>query len=103
MPSIGAIGSGNDPRLQRMEAARSIASASESRALVPVSPVTTSERLAEGSRRAAPTFLAHLAATRLRAPQTRAARRAEPAEAAATYGAALVPPTIAGRVFRCSV
>ena len=100
MPSIGAIGSGNDPRLQRMEAAKSIASASESRALV---PVTTSERSAEGSRRAAPTFLAHLAATRLRAPQTRAARRAEPAEAAATYGAALVAPTIAGRVFRCSV
>jgi hypothetical protein len=36
-----------------------------------------------------PAFLAHLVAVKQRAPQTRRGRRAEPAEAAATYSAAL--------------
>ncbi len=43
-------------------------------------------------------FIAHLIAARLRAPQTRARRRAEPQDAAAAYGAVGQWPTPAGRV-----
>jgi hypothetical protein len=86
-----------------MDDARSGAGAPAARALVPVSPVAAGEGPHESPRRPAPAFLAHLAAARQRAPQTRAGRRADPAEAAAAYGAALVPPAMAGRVFRRSV
>jgi len=106
MPAIGGIGSGNDPRLPReryLEAARSNAGAPEGRALVAVSAVAASDGRREGSPRPAPAFVAQLAATRQRAPQTRAGRRADPAEAVAAYGAALVPPAMTGRVFRRSV
>ena len=54
---------------------------SESRALTIVA--TPSRPLAPVRRDAA--FLAHLLATRAQAPQTRARRRAEPAEAVAAY------------------
>jgi hypothetical protein len=43
-------------------------------------------------------FIAHLIAVRMQAPQTRARRRAEPQDAAATYGALGQWPTPAGRV-----
>lgn len=105
MPVIGGTGRGNDPRLprERIDDARSSAGAPTTRALVPVSPVRAGDGMRESPYRAAPDFVAHLAATRLRAPQTRAVRRAEPAEAVAVYGSMLVTPLAAGRVFRRSV
>jgi len=54
-----------------------------SRALVVVAPTETRHAALRPSR-AAP-FLAQLIATRAQAPQTRAHRRAEPAEAIACY------------------
>src|SRR5258707_15366242 len=105
MPVIGGIGRGNDPRLprDRTDDARPGAGIPTARALVPVNPVAPSEGPREGLHRPTPAFLAHLAATRQRAPQTRAGRRVEPAEAVAVYGAALVPTAMTGRVFRRSV
>ena len=73
-----------------------------SRALVPVDPVTASERPRYDARRPAAAFLAHLVATGQRAPQTRAGRRADPADAAAAYGTALIPaPMMGGLLRRC--
>jgi len=56
----------------------------ESRALVPVG--AAQPRALPAPRRAAP-FLAQLIATHAQAPQTRTNRRAEPAEAIASYRA----------------
>jgi len=110
MLTIDRISGANDSRLGRRRRERRTADVSsdtaepESRALVLVGPVVASERRPEShSQRTAPDFLAHLAATRERAPQTRAVRRAEPAEAVAVYGPMLVTPVAAGRVFRRSV
>lgn len=106
MPVIDGIGRANDPRLPPKRSpgdARSSAGTPTSGALVPVCPAAANDGLRESPRRPATAFLAHLAATRQRAPQTRAGRRADPAEAVATYGAALVPPAMTGRVFRRSV
>lgn len=106
MPVIGGIGRGNDPRLARERSLgdpHSSAGASAGGALVPVIPAAANEGPRESPRRPATAFLAHLAATRQRAPQTRAGRRADPVEAAAAYGAMLVSPTMIGRVFRRSV
>ncbi len=65
----------------------------DARSLVAVDPVASSDPSHATHRRPQPAFLAHLVAVKQRAPQTRAGRRAEPAEAAAIYGAALVPPS----------
>jgi hypothetical protein len=102
MPVIGAIGRGNLrlPGESRTDDARSNPNRPSSGALVPVRPAAANDGLRESSHRPAPAFLAHLAATRQRAPQTRAGRRVDPLEAAAAYGAMLVPETITGRVFR---
>lgn len=63
----------------------------ETRALVPVAPVASSERAAPTSQRPAAAFVAHLIATRMQAPQTRARRRAEPGEAIAVYNSMTKP------------
>jgi hypothetical protein len=60
----------------------------ESRALVTIEAPVPNDRAA--SRRPGAPFLAHLIATQMQAPQTRARRRAEPAEAIAAY-AAMMP------------
>jgi hypothetical protein len=58
-----------------------------SRALVPVVPAASDPvRCCAGARPSAD-FIAHLAAMRAQAPQTRTRRRAEPPEAIAAYGA----------------
>ena len=62
---------------------------SECRALVPLEPAASDERV---SRRAPPqhaAFVAHLIATAKQVPQTRERRRAEPDEAIAAYNAAI--------------
>jgi hypothetical protein len=59
----------------------------EPRALIAIEPAASTERpIARGRHPSAP-FLAHLIATRMQAPQTRARRRAEPEEAIAAYRA----------------
>lgn len=104
MPAIGGIGRGSGPNGTRESVTweqRGLGAPSGTGgALVPVAP---SDGRRESPRRPAPGFLAHLAATRGHAPQTRAIRRAEPAEAVAAYGAMLVMPVATGRVFRRSV
>jgi hypothetical protein len=65
-------------------------------ALVPVSPAPPPPPAGE-LRRPLSAFLAQLIATREGDPQTRALRRAEPADAVATYAAARAPapaPTV---------
>jgi len=63
--------------------------ASESRALVLVTPVVASEHDAANRYRPAE-FLAHLIAMKEQHPQTRERRRVAPAEAIATYRAVAV-------------
>jgi hypothetical protein len=69
------------------EAGKASESAATGRALIPVSPVRTSERPAAAVRQPA-SFLAHLIATEQAIPQTRERRRIEPNVAAAIYAAA---------------
>lgn len=76
------------------------AAAAGGRALVPVSPVAASKPLRQDTRRPMPSFLAHLAATALHAPQTRVIRRASQAEAVAAYGVTLAPRLTTGRRLR---
>jgi hypothetical protein len=66
------------------------------RALV---PTNASPRSAPAGTRSSGTFLAQLIATALKAPQTRARRRAEPADASAAYDAsAAATAAVAGSV-----
>ena len=76
---------------------------SRGRALVPVQPVAADEAPRQTGERPMSAFLAQLVATRQRAPQTRAGRRTEPAEAAATYDATLIVLPAKGRLLRRSV
>lgn len=54
-------------------------------ALVPLTPRVRDIRPGQPDRRARADFVAHLIATAVQAPQTRARRRAEPQEAMAAY------------------
>ena len=65
---------------------------SESRALIAVAPAAQAERSGTETRRPSAPFLAHLIATNIQVPQTRARRRAEPADAVAVYQGAVVSP-----------
>jgi hypothetical protein len=58
---------------------------SESRALIAIEAPAPSERTPRVTRHPSAGFLAQLIATQMQAPQTRARRRAEPAEAMAVY------------------
>jgi hypothetical protein len=73
-----ALGSGRDPVMPDC-------GASESRALVALTPLLESPERATGYRSAA--FLAQLVATKDQHPQTRGRRRAEPNVASAAYRA----------------
>ncbi len=68
-----------------------------SRALIPVAAPAPSDRTTALGRRPLAPFLAHLIATQTQAPQTRLRRRAEPEEALASYGAAVLPSARTGR------
>lgn len=57
----------------------------ESRALIAIQPLAASERAPRVTRHPGAAFLAHLIATQMQAPQTRARRRAEPEDAIAVY------------------
>ena len=63
---------------------------SESRALIPLQPIARGDTPLRTRAQAA--YLAHLIATRDKAPQTRERRRAEPQEAIAVYAAANASP-----------
>jgi hypothetical protein len=82
---IGAIGGPAIPR--RTADRREPTPETETRALIAIeAPVATDRPLSRARHPAAP-FLAQLIATQMQLPQTRARRRAEPAEAIAAYGA----------------
>ena len=72
------------------------------RALVPTA-FASREPGAAAERRSCGAFLAQLIATALKAPQTRARRRAEPGDASAAYAAATASYADAGRVVRRSM
>ena len=89
-PAIGAAG--------RRTAAIREPDIAEPRALVAIAAAVPTERSILTRHPAAP-FLAQLIATRMQAPQTRARRRAEPAEAISIYAAAGAPrPVPHGRL-----
>jgi hypothetical protein len=69
------------------------------RALVPTAPPRGPPGADRGPRPSG-NFLAQLIATALQAPQTRARRRAEPADASAVYAAAATEHAETGRVLR---
>jgi hypothetical protein len=83
---------------------RTSASAS-GRALVPTVSALRCEPRSESTAaiRASVPFLAHLIATDLKAPQTRARRRAEPADAVAVYVEGGTTRTEIGQSFRRSM
>jgi hypothetical protein len=81
-----SLGHPYDPASDQELVGRTSASAS-GRALVPTTPSRASEGYAVGQSPPA-TFLAQLIATALKAPQTRARRRAEPGDASAVYATA---------------
>ena len=56
-----------------------------STALIAIEPPRRHERFPQSARPPSAPFVAHLLATRMQAPQTRARRRAEPDEAIAVY------------------
>ena len=59
----------------------------ESRALIAIEAPVGPDRATSRTRHPQAPFLAQLIATQMQVPQTRARRRAEPAEAVAAYGA----------------
>jgi hypothetical protein len=78
-------------------------SAQVNRALVPVTPTVRDSTPPRAGSRPSADFIAHLIATSAQAPQTRARRRAEPAEAIAAYGALGQWPTPSGRTLSRSL
>lgn len=59
----------------------------QSRALIAIEAPAPAQRAFTHARRPAAPFLAHLIATQMQAPQTRARRRVEPREAISIYAA----------------
>jgi hypothetical protein len=68
-----------------------------SKALVPLAAAAPETEALRACGRQSAGFIAHLVATAIQAPQTRARRRAEPAEAVAAYSALGQWPTSPGR------
>ncbi len=86
-PAVGfASAARGDPREPQAPEA-------EARALIPVGAAAASERSPPLTRHPAAAFLAHLIATQMQAPQTRARRRAEPEDAIAVYRSMTKPVT----------
>jgi hypothetical protein len=95
---IGAAAIGATPRRTAARLLEPQTAATESRALIAITPATQAERSWTHTRHPGAPFLAHLIATQMQAPQTRTRRRAEPAEAIALYRAAtaVVPASTFG-------
>jgi len=70
---------------QAADEAHDTAPPEQSRALIAIEAPRRSEHAPQSERRPSATFVAHLIAMRMQAPQTRARRRAEPEEAVAVY------------------
>lgn len=85
---IGAAAIGLSPRRPATRQREPQSAGTESRALIAVAPTVQAERSWTETRRPSAPFLAHLIATQMQAPQTRARRRAEPEVAIAVYRAA---------------
>jgi hypothetical protein len=71
------------------------------RALISIEPPRQSRHFLPARHPSAP-FLAHLLATRMQAPQTRARRRAQPEEASAVYRS-MTKAVVASRAFATRV
>ena len=93
---IGAIGGPAIPR--RANDRREPTPETETRALIAIAAPAAADRALSRTRHPAAPFLAQLIATQMQLPQTRARRRAEPAEAVAAYRAHT--SGAAGRTFR---
>jgi hypothetical protein len=92
-------------RVRRDEVVGRTSASATGRALVPTAPVPASEAGLDGFTTGRPSvaFLAQLIATALKAPQTCARRRADPADASAVYAAGAAAYAEVGRVVRCSL
>lgn len=86
----GIAGFTTGPAARRPTADSSEPVTTESRALIAVEAPAPSERSFTHSRHPAAPFLAHLIATQMQAPQTRARRQVEPQEAISVYAAMAV-------------
>jgi hypothetical protein len=71
-------------------------------ALIAIEAPRRNERLTQPTRHPAAPFVAHLIATRMQAPQTRARRRAEPDDVIALYRS-MTKPVSQRRVFGAQV
>jgi hypothetical protein len=92
------VGAGRAPRSEAAPPRE--AQISDNRALIALQPIVPGERSPAGRPQAS--FLAHLIATDRQLPQTRARRRAEPADAITAYSAAdaEAPPPAGGTLIR---
>ena len=92
-------------RAQRDEVVGRTSASASGRALVPTAPTPVPESGLDGFTTSRPSvqFLAQLIATALRAPQTRARCRAEPADASAVYAACAVAYAAVGASVRRSL
>jgi hypothetical protein len=97
---IGAAAIGLTPRRSATRQRTPQTTGTESRALIAITPAPQAERSWTHTRRPGAPFLAHLIATQMQAPQTRARRRAAPEEAIALYRAATaaVPASTFGKL-----
>ncbi len=93
--TISGIGRTAAAPSQRIGASQNDAAAPGG-ALVPVAPVLRTQAPQRQPRAARPdaAFVAHLIATAAQTPQTRALRRAAPAEALASYGGRTAAPSV---------
>jgi len=78
---------------RRASESRSAPAEPQPRALITIDAPHPNERLPQPTRHPVAPFVAHLIATRMRAPQTRERRRAEPEEATAVYRSMTKPVT----------
>ena len=92
-------------RAQRDEVVGRTSASASGRALVPTAFIPAPESGLDGFTTSRPSvqFLAQLIATALRAPQTRARCRAEPADASAVYAACAVAYAAVGASVRRSL
>jgi phage protein D len=97
LPSERASELAVDPVRDNAEAEAGAAASAGSRDLVVVNPKQTAPK-GKPSRYADALFLAHVFASKFDAPQQREKRRAEPADANASYRKSAKPPAKLGRV-----
>lgn len=103
MRIVGASSSVSSPTRQAASKAYDATSpAAQGRALITTEAPRSNERSRQFARHPSAPFVAHLLATRMQAPQTRARRRAEPKEVLAVYRS-MTKPVMGGRVLRVRI